>query len=139
MGVENKARVVQGRRYYRTFRREREAPKPIPEGAWESILVAVKPDLSLEPSETMGMGDSDFWIYIEENATMSPKKAAMQFYLHNVGHRTLTSFVTFAFLGVRSAMKTGDIDREQKRLLEDRIAARLLDLYPPAYRVKFGK
>ena len=74
-------------------KRENKYPEPLPEGAWESVLVAVKTDLPLMPNGTIGMGDSDYWIEIEDRATMKPNVACMEFYVRGVKHRALAEFV----------------------------------------------
>lgn len=120
---------------YRTFRKEREEPEPIRDGAFESVLVAVKDVLSLTPNETTGMGDMDFWIGIEDAASLTPQEACMDFYIHNIGHRTLAQVIVPSFYAVRSA---SSIDKEQRRVIMDRVANKLLEYYPPKYRAKFG-
>ncbi|HUC94667.1 MAG TPA: hypothetical protein VMR19_01525 [Candidatus Saccharimonadales bacterium] len=124
----------------RQNKREQKYAEPLPEGAWESVLVALKTDLPLTPNETTGMGDSDFWIGIEDKATLKTNEACMEFYVRGVRHRALAEFVVFSFQAVRSAAKNGDgINKEQRRILVDRVADKLLNFYPPSYRAKFGR
>lgn len=122
----------------RSFGKERRIPRPIRDGAWESVIMAVKEELPLTLHETTGPGDSDFWIEIEDRATIKPNQACMDFYIHNIGHRTLAELIVFSFQTVRTATGMGDVNKETKRLLTDRVSNKLLPYYPPRYRAKFG-
>ena len=114
-------------------------PEPLPDGAWESVLKAIRTDLPITPNETIGMGDSDFWIEIEDRATLAPNEACMEFYVRGIKHRSLAEFVVFSFQTVRFSTKDEGLDKHQKRILVDRVADKLLNYYPPKYRVKFGR
>jgi hypothetical protein len=122
-------------RKYKTFPKERRAPKPIRDGAFETVVVFVKSDLGFQLNETMGPGDSDFWIGIEAQAAdVTPKQACHDFYRHNIGHRTLAAIVVDSFRPVRAALNMGDMEQEQRRLIISRIAHKLYPQYPPRYR-----
>jgi hypothetical protein len=113
--------------------------EPLPDGAWESVLRALRTDLPITPNETTGMGDSDFWIEIEDRATLKPNEACMEFYVRGVRHRALAEFVVLSFQAVRYMTKDEGLDKSQKRILVDRVADKLLNYYPPRYRAKFGR
>ncbi len=124
----------------RPKRHEEKYAEPLPDGAWESVLVALKTDLPLTPNETTGMGDSDFWIGIEDRATLKPNVACMEFYVRGIKHRVLAELVVFSFQSVRSMARNDEgMNRDQRRILVDRVAGKLLNYYPPRYRVKFGR
>ena len=124
----------------RSRKREQKYLEPLPDGAWESVLVALKTDLPLTPNGTTGVGDSDFWIEIEDRATLKPNVACMEFYIRGVRHRALAEFVILSFQSVRSMIRNDEgMNKEQRRILVDRVADRLLDYYPPRYRAKFDR
>lgn len=130
MSPENK-----GKRVYKTFQKERSEPKPIIEGSFERVIVFVKPELCIQPNETMGVGDSDWWFEIEDKAAaLSPKEAIMQFYLHDTGHRTLAESVVGSFLTTRTTTKASGWDEKQRELTVERVAHKLYKNYPRKYR-----
>lgn len=134
------AGIMQSSMSERLKRREQKYAEPLPDGAWESVLVALKTDLPLTPNETIGVGDSDFWIGIEDQATLRPNVACMEFYVRGVKHRVLAEFVVLSFQSVRSMAGNDEgMNRDQRRILVDRVADKLLNYYPPKYRAKFGR
>ena len=120
-------------------RSKKQYPEPLPDGAWESVLKGIRTDLPITPNETTGMGDSDFWIEIEDRATLALNEACMEFYVRGIKHRALAEFVVLSFQAVRYSMKDEGFDRNQKRILIDRVADKLLNYYPPKYRAKFDR
>lgn len=124
----------------RSERKERREPEPLPEEAWWTVLSCLRTTLPITPNETTGVADSDFWVEIEDKAGgMKPNVACMEFYVRGIKHRQLAEFVVFSFQTMRSMSGNGKVEKEQKRILVDRAATKLLEFYPPKYRIKYER
>jgi len=108
----------------------------VPAGAFETMIIRVK---NVFPHETLGSGDSDFWIDIEEKATMRPNQAAFQYYLSGYSHLELTTMLLKSFSRYYAGTLTGDISKEAYQRDFEKISNEILQDYPPKYRKKYQK
>lgn len=122
-------------RIYKSFPKERREARPIRDGSFPALVLHVKPELGFTINDTTGVGDSDFWINIDDQTEgLTPKQAAHDFYRHNIGHKSLAKLIVMSFQQVRTAYSMGELGKEQRKVQIDAISRKLYKIYPPRYR-----
>jgi hypothetical protein len=137
MREERKEKVAVVRQLERATKRRFERKlRPLPEGAFEKVLLYVKKAF---PEETLGVSDTSFWIEIEDKANNfagSSKEAIFQYYLRGYTHLSLAKTVLSYFQRYKVGIWTGDISKEEKENRVSRLANILYDDFPPRYKKK---
>jgi len=106
----------------------------LPEGTFETALLYVREVFS---EETMGVGDTEFWVEIEKKAGLfngSSKEAIFQFYLRGSTHVTLATALLKSFPRYRAGIGLGDIGSVERETMTSRLAAVIYEDFPPRYK-----
>lgn len=127
MGGEKKRRGVTPR--------SPEGRRMVPEGVFESALIIFKKAF---PEETMGVGDTDFWIEIEKKSSgLTPAQVCFQYHMIDVDPAKLAELCMRSFPAYRTGIQMSNIDKEQQHDLITRATYIFLPHYPEKYREQY--